>query len=155
MKVFTKRPNGSLKVSTVYEMPSKTDTSYAKDCDVNEIIRRFKKTGHISHLAKGQASYSDVSEIPDLVTAMDQVSKAQQAFDALPADIRLRFGNSPVNMVNFIADESNRSEAEKLGLLKKLEPVPQAQVNQAISAVGTQNSTQQITQSTSNQTTTN
>lgn len=116
MKVIERRPNGSKRVYTINDEPSKTDPSFQKDCDVNEIMRKMLKGQAVTHLAKYQGSFEDVSNIPDLDQALEQVSKAQAAFDELPATLRRRFGNSPVEMVNFLADPDNYDESVKLGL---------------------------------------
>lgn len=116
MKHIEIRKNGTKRVYTTNSQVSKTEQQFAKECDVNEIMRKFMKTGQVTHLAKHQGQFVDVSEIPDLHTAMIQVAAAQQTFDLLPAELRKRFGNSPVNMVEFLQDPSNDDEAVKLGL---------------------------------------
>ncbi|AZL82952.1 internal scaffolding protein [Apis mellifera associated microvirus 25] len=117
--IITRRPNGTKRIQTINEEPSKTEQSFQKECDVNEIIRKYMKTGQITHMARNQGSYADVSEIPDLHSAMIQVSQAQQAFDSLPAELRKRFGNSPVAMVEFLQNPKNDEEAIELGLKTK------------------------------------
>ena len=124
MKVIELRSNGTKRVYTVNNEPSMTDQQFKDDCDVNFIVDKFTKTGHLTHLAKFQGMYADVSEIPDLAEAIQTVTIAQTAFDALPAELRSRFGNSPVNMVEFINDVNNKEEAIKLGL------IPQSQKEQ-------------------------
>jgi len=104
------------RVYTENTLPSKTDPSWKQDCDVNHIMKRFKKTGQISHLATRQGVYTDVSEIPDLLGAVTQVQKANEAFSLLPAHVRKRFNNNPVEMVNFLQDSTNDQEAIQLGL---------------------------------------
>lgn len=123
-KIISVRSNGTRRV--LYDFSgekSMTDKSFAKDCDVNLIMARFLKGQQITHLAKNPGKYADVSEIPDLSTALNTVTKAQEAFNDLPAQVRKRFGNSPVAMVEFMSDPKNYAEAEKLGLLK-LTPSP-------------------------------
>lgn len=113
------RPDGKTKkVFTINEEVDKADQSFKKECDVNEIIRKFTKTGQVTHLRGTQGVYADVSQVPDLHTAMITVTQAQQAFDALPSDIRKRFANSPTEMIEFLKDPKNEREAIKLGLLE-------------------------------------
>ena len=38
-----------------------TDQQFKDDCDVNFIVDKFTKTGHLTHLAKFQGMYADVS----------------------------------------------------------------------------------------------
>lgn len=115
MKKVILRKNGTKRVVTVNDQPSKTDQSFKKDCDVNAIMNRFLKTGQISHLAKSQGQYIDVSEVQDLHNSLIQVNRAQAAFDALPAAIRKKMGNTPLGMMEWLADPENNAEAIKLG----------------------------------------
>lgn len=45
------------------------------------------------------------------------VVQAQQSFMQLPSQLRAKFDNAPENLMAFLADENNREEAEKLGLV--------------------------------------
>lgn len=116
MKIISKRPNGSVRVVTRNEEPSKTDQSFLKETDINHIVSKFLKTGQMDTPRVGQGVYADITQFHDLPTAMNQVTKAQEAFDALPAKVRERFGNSPLQMVQFLQDPKNDDEAIKLGL---------------------------------------
>lgn len=117
-------------IGTTNTMKSMTDPSWEKDCDINHIMARFKTTGQLPTVVGRQGTYADVSEIPDLLGAMSQVTQAQQAFDALPSHLRKRFGNSPVEMLNFLADPQNDTEAVKLGL-KSLRPLAEKPLKEA------------------------
>jgi len=126
MKIIEKRPNGTKRVATLNEQPSMTDQSFKDEVNVNNIINKFNRTGQISHLAKKSGMYADLSTIEDLHSSLTQVVQAQEAFDSLPAELRRRFGNSPVEMVNFLQDPSNDQEAVKLGL-KQYQSIPKYQ----------------------------
>lgn len=123
MKVIETRKNGSKRVYTkftedeiLHQKVKMADQSFKEECDVNVILSRYMKTGQLIHVNTRTGVYADVSEIPDLMGAMTQVQHAQQAFDDLPAEIRKRFNNSPVEMINFLQDPRNDEEAIKLGL---------------------------------------
>lgn len=103
------------RVATKNTEPSRTDQQYKKECDVNEIVKKFKRTGQVTHLAKSQGHYADVSEYPDLLRAFEVARIAEDAFSALPAHIRKRFGTKE-NYVQFLEDPRNDEEAVKLGL---------------------------------------
>ncbi len=92
------------------------DQSFKKDCDVNTVIARFKKTGQITHLAKSAGVYADVSTITDLSSAIEQVQKASEAFDTLPADLRKKLNNDPVEFLRYIQDDKLIKEHIKYGL---------------------------------------
>lgn len=133
MKKIELRPNGTKLVHTVNEQPPETDQSFGKECDINHIVKKFIKTGQITHLARRQGFYGDQSQIPDFQTAMDTVTKAQQAFDELPAHIRKRFANSPHELMQFLQDPKNQDEAISLGLMEMVETpqqAPQSTTNQ-------------------------
>lgn len=114
---FTVRKNGTLRVQTdTSNWKSMTDQQFADQVDINEIVKKFQKTGQISHLNKMQGMIADVSEIPDLLESMQTVTRAQQTFAQLPAALRDRFGNSPVQLINFLQDPANDQEAVAIGL---------------------------------------
>ena len=116
MKIITKRSNGTIRVTTKNIEPSRTDTSFKAQCDVNNIISKWKKTGQINHLNTNQGQYADYSDLPDLQTALTTVIQATKTFEQLPANVRKYFSNDPVEMYNFLQDPQNDSEAIRLGL---------------------------------------
>lgn len=120
--VDTKRGQ-RIRVCTINTDPDKTDQSQAADCDINNIVKRYKKTGQISHLAKTKGVYADLSLMPStLIDAHELISQASNAFNSLPAQTRKKFGNDPEQMIQFINDPNNADEAIKLGLLVRKNP---------------------------------
>ncbi len=99
---------------------SETDQSFKDECNVNIIIAKFRKTGQITHLAKSQGTYADVSEIPDLLGAYEQVRLAEQAFATVPAELRKKLDNDPQKFIEFLNDPKNNEEAVKYGLKDKI-----------------------------------
>lgn len=97
---------------------SMTQQQFAKEADINEIVRRFGLTGQIPD-GIGAPQSGDFTGITDFTEAMRQVRNAQEAFDKLPATTRSRFNNDPGLMLAFLHDETNRDEAMKLGMLRK------------------------------------
>lgn len=113
--------NGRTRVQTINTKPSKTQQQFAADCDINNIINRYKTTGEFTHLTSKQGAYRDFSSITDYQDMLDTVQYAQNAFNALPADIRLRFQNDPAQLLLFVQDEANYDEGVKLGLVQPRE----------------------------------
>lgn len=98
--------------------PSMVDQSMRDEVDVNYIMARFKKTGQIAHLSGKQGGYGDFSMMPtNLLDAQLAVKQAAEMFMSLPAVIREKFNNDPVELERYLADPRNRSEAIKYGLL--------------------------------------
>jgi phage internal scaffolding protein len=90
---------------------------HARDeCDINTIVRRFGLTGELPNNVR-VPRYGDFTAVSDYQTAMNMVIEANEAFMQLPAEVRSRFNNDPGALVDFISDDSNRAEAEKLGLV--------------------------------------
>ena len=100
------------------EEPSLAQQHYKDECDINTILERFNITGMLPQ-SPLSPRYGDFTGIGDYHTALNRVIAAQDEFDALPAQIRARFDNDPAQLIEFLEDETNRAEAEELGLLEK------------------------------------
>lgn len=90
------------------------------ESNINTIVRRFGLTGQLPDDVRMPQS-GDFTGVPDFHTAMNLVRAAQEEFLRVPAHIRARFANDPQAFMHFLEDDSNRAEAEKLGLLKPVE----------------------------------
>jgi len=105
------------RVQTTIQGPSMTQQQFKNQCDINQIIKKYEKTGMITHLNNNQGNYADFTNIKDFQTNLNMVINAQSSFDALPSEIRKRFGNNPSNLIDFVQNNSNYEEAVKLGLV--------------------------------------
>ena len=90
---------------------------FKDECDINNILRQFNITGQLPD-APLSPRYGDFTGISDYKTALDRVMAADEEFMNLPADIRARFENEPSNLIEFLNNDENRLEAEKLGLVE-------------------------------------
>lgn len=108
------------------EGPGRTKQAMKDECDINLILARFQKTGVLDFVETRQAQFGDVTGL-DFQTAMNTVTEAQAMFDDLPAKVRARFDNDPVQLLDFLNDPANDEEAIKLGLLEaaKADPDPE------------------------------
>jgi len=116
------RENGTLRVTTINNEPTMTIQSERDNCDLNVIVNRYLKTGVMSNLRTDQPIYGDFSHVNDYQSAMIAVREANEQFMELPALIRKRFNNDPHELLLFMGNPNNRSEAIELGLV----PKPQA-----------------------------
>lgn len=100
-----------------------TVQSYKDDSDINVLMRRFGVTGQLP-VSAVMPFYGDFSETVDYQTALNMVRDADNAFSALPAKVRTRFNNDPAELMAFLQNEENRTEAEELGLAipKRVDP---------------------------------
>lgn len=99
--------------------PGRTKQSPQEECDVNFIMNKWKRTGKIpdSAINPRKPAYGDFSNPDDYLSACNQVLEAESAFATLPAFLRERFQNQPINYLAFLADPANQAEAEKLGMV--------------------------------------
>lgn len=97
--------------------PGKTRQEFAKETDINGIMKRYNATGQLPALSPAAPVFTDVSAIGDYGDVLRRVSAANDAFASLPAEMRSRFSNEPANLVEFLQDARNYDEGVKLGLL--------------------------------------
>lgn len=105
-----------------FSQPTMTKQSFKQDCDVNNILKKYMKTGLIEHANRFQGRYGDFLEAPDYRVALDQVIAAQREFEALPSKIRTRFDNDPAQFLEFVQNQDNLEEMYDLGLANRPKP---------------------------------
>jgi len=98
---------------------------YRDECDINNILRQFNVTGLLPE-SPLPPKYGDFTGISDYKTALDRIIAADEVFFDLPAELRARFDNEPNNLIEFLDNEQNRAEAEKLGLVAPKQDLVQA-----------------------------
>lgn len=110
--------------------PSLTVQSEAENCDINVIMKRFMQSGMLPQIQMPPLA-TDFAQITTFEEAMGLIVKARESFEALPADVRNRFGNSPQAFLDFCDDERNIPEMLKLGLAVPKEKIkdPDAPIN--------------------------
>lgn len=117
-KIIETRPNGTKRVVTVNQEPSKTDQSWKEETSADYIVKKFKQTGQITHLAKQAGQYADCSVISDLHTSLIQVQEAKEAFAQLPSLIRKKFDNDYKKLAMYQCDPDNYHESIEIGLVE-------------------------------------
>lgn len=105
-----------------------TKQSFKDECDINNIMKKYKNTGMLPEMIKTQPQYGDFSEVSDYMESMNIVLKAQEQFQNLSADVRNRFQNDPALFLDFANDPKNGEEMVKMGLATKKE-MPQNTTN--------------------------
>ena len=67
-----------------------------KECDINNIMANWKRTGVISHGTHIPPKFEDLTAVPgDYHTSMNEILAADELFMALPSAVRKKFGNDP------------------------------------------------------------
>lgn len=100
-----------------FKDPSLAQQHMKDECDINNIVERFGVTGQLPVASSIPPTYGDFTGVNDYRTALDLVMAADESFMSLPAKIRERFNNDPAELVDFVSDINNRSEAIDLGLI--------------------------------------
>lgn len=126
-KIIQKRANGTKRVATINEEPTMTQQHLKEKVNVNSIMAKYRKTGLIDHVRKNPGVYMDLTELPDYQTALQTVIRAQDTFETIPANIRLKFDNDPSKLIAFLSDDKNYDEAAALGLVERKNPLPSPQ----------------------------
>jgi phage internal scaffolding protein len=118
------------RVIAAMEGPSMTKTDQAKHVDVNNIIRRYARTGVIDHLRKAEGVYADVSDVGSYQEAMQTVLEARQSFEELPSGLRAHFGNDPAAFVDWASsatpEDRDALYAEVTGIDRHNDARPQS-----------------------------
>lgn len=106
--------------------PSMTEQHHERECNMNHILRKYRKTGLVDHFNRYQGNYSDVTGAVDFQTALNIVNDGNDAFQSLPANIRNQFQNNPSTFLDFVSDPENTEAMIEMGLAKPIpqEPVP-------------------------------
>lgn len=137
---FRSAYSGRLRVPQVSEGVSLTKQAFKAECDINVIMRSFERNGILPNgRDPALMRYLDCTAF-DFQAANLLVSNARMAFFDLPAEVRDRFQNDPALLLSFLADDRNRDEAVRLGLVKAaekaLEPVKVELVSGELSGAG-------------------
>lgn len=115
------------RLATVIEGPSMAKQSFKEECDINNILARYARSGIIDHLSQYGGSYGDFTNTPSSYQeAVEIVFRAQEMFASVPAKIRARFGNDPAEFLSFVEDPANIEELRQLGLAKPAPAAPPA-----------------------------
>ena len=98
-----------------------TEQHHKDACSVSHILAMYDKTGIITHVSRAQAEYGDFTVVNEYQEALNRVIRADEAFSALPSDVRKRFENDPGKFFEFATNPENAEEMVKMGLAKAIE----------------------------------
>lgn len=115
---------GRVRVTTICK-DVRTKQEFKEECDINQILKMWIKTGQAPFMATPVA-YGDFSQVTDFQESIELVTQTEQQFAALPSHLRDRFGNDAKQLLAFLENDDNREEAEKLGIVAKMPIVDEA-----------------------------
>lgn len=105
------------------DAPTMTQQEFKDECDVNQIVDAYVRTGILPRVNPQQARYGYAPAL-DFREALELVRQQDSLFSELPAEVRARFQNDTEELLAFIENPENRGEAVELGLLNPAEEVP-------------------------------
>jgi len=112
------------KHSIKFTQPTLTQQHSKDQVDINNIMKRYIKTGVLDHVAKYQPQYRD-NNATDYQESMNIVIKADEMFSELPSQARKHFDNDPAAFLDFVQDPANHHKLHELGLTETLPSVSQ------------------------------
>lgn len=116
MEEVYERPNGRRGVRIVFpEGEGRAKQQFADACDINSIVKDYRKTGALRHFNKFSPQYGDVP-VADYHAALSQIREVEGMFAELPSDLRQRFHEDPAEFLSFVNDPANDQELATLGL---------------------------------------
>lgn len=114
----------SLATAVVNNEESMAQQSFKEECDINVILRKFAVTGQLPDNVR-VPQYAEFEEAFDFMSCMNVIRAGEEAFAAMPSDVRERFSNDPARFIAFANDKDNYDEALKMGLVVS-RPAPPA-----------------------------
>ncbi|UYD39211.1 MAG: internal scaffolding protein [Wigfec virus K19_151] len=120
MKTVTIRPNGTKRITLDLSQETHgggADQSFKKQCDINNIMEQYAKTGMLPNQTHQTPQFIDCSQVTDLQTAFNIANNAIESFNSLPPEVRKAMDNNPANLESFILDENNTELLKKHNIL--------------------------------------
>lgn len=97
---------------------SMTQQHFKDECDINNILKSYR--GKIP--ASIEPAFFMDCTVNDLQSAYEIAEDIGARFDSLDSEVRARFNNNPLELLEFVHNADNETAAIELGLLPKPEP---------------------------------
>lgn len=122
MKFNTKYDRPANEPMDFKESPSLARPEFEPECNINNILARFKVTGVLvdpSVRTLRQPMFLDCTSLPDLAQYHEQLNGCKVAFEQLPPAIQEAFGFDARTAMHWL---SNATDAQVVHLFKSLVP---------------------------------
>jgi len=107
---------------------SRAKQSFKEECDINNIMEKYKATGLVDHVKEHRGTYKDMPSETDYHTNLNTIMAADAAFASLPAALRAHFDNDAAAFVGFVTDPDNQAEINEMGLGPESRFIPPEEV---------------------------
>jgi len=101
-----------------------TRQEFERECNINNIMSKYQKTGVVDHITKHSPMYGDYDPI-DFQTALNTIKEGEAMFAELPSQARKYFSNDPAEFMAFVQDPENIDKLVELGLASKPAQAPE------------------------------
>lgn len=89
------------------------------------LITNILQSHGVANMNTNTPIFGDFTNCPtDYADAHARLEQASQLFMELPSNVREKFNNNAVSLLNWLSDPNNRKDAEALGLVKTVSPAP-------------------------------
>lgn len=113
-----------MRVQTMNLFPSQTIQEAKDECDINNIMEQYARTGEFTHVNKTPGQYADATAL-EFTNSMEIILHAQEQFSELPSDVRKFFDNDPRAFLEYCEDPANEQTLIDLGLATPRNKTPQ------------------------------
>lgn len=103
---------------------SKTKQSFKDECDINNILKKFRLDEIIEAQKHSPDLYQDVSDVAEFHEAQNVIVRAKEQFEALPSYVRETFRNDPALFLEFASEPKNIDAMGEMGLAVKRVKAP-------------------------------
>lgn len=121
-----KRYNRPLVSGLTCTKPSMTSQEFKDECNVNNILKRYAAQAQVmgvplSELLPklGTAPYGDFTNLDSFMEMKNKVARATQVFEALPSDIRAKYGNTVEGFIGALNNPDEYKFLSERGVLNK------------------------------------
>lgn len=105
------------RIQQTFPDESRTVQASKDECDINNIMKRFHKTGALPSVIRQDPTYGDFADAVDYHEACNIVVRAREQFDLLDSRVREEFGNDPEAFLKFAGNPENADKMAKMGLM--------------------------------------
>ena len=99
--------------------PCIVEQHHSDDTLIQNILKRYDKTGVFYHVNQAQATYQDNTEFNEYADMYNKVEAAKANFLKIPAEIRAKFNNDPGQFLEFVNNDQNIEEMYEMGLMPR------------------------------------
>lgn len=115
--------------------PCLVEQHHSDDTLIQNILKKYDKTGVFYHVNQAQASYQDNTPFNEYQDMFDKIKAADANFAALPSHIRAEFNNNTGEFLEFVNNDNNLDKMQEMGLIPKPLQQDPVEIAQAPAAV--------------------